>query len=141
MQLDLNTAGTLASIISLVLAFVFWRLADRQADRAERTLNELRDKMLSWQNDMNKAAINLIEARPEVIAQKVSLEETANNSAFMDRLADNIEKLIKESDEESLKYKIIIIDRLLAHQKAMVVEREQIKANVIAGRRESQPEQ
>jgi plasmid replication initiation protein len=138
MQIDLNTAGTIASIISLVLAFVFWRLADRQADRAEKTLNELRDKMLSWQNDINTAAINLIQAQPEVIALKVSLEETANNSAFMNRLADTVENLVNEADEKTIGYKMAIVDRLLAHQKSMVIERDQIKANVIAGRKESQ---
>ena len=85
---NLGTIGTIASIVSLILAFVFWWLASKQAKEADNTLNEIKYKMMSWQEKMNNAAINLIEARPEVIAQKVLLKEAKNNSEFMGRLAD-----------------------------------------------------
>ncbi len=138
MNIDLNTLGTLASIISLILAIFFWKLAskqaklaEKQAEKANSTLNELKDKMMSWQNDINNSTINLIEARPEVIAQKATLEEVANNSAFMNRIADMIETLVKEADEKSMGYKMAIVSQLLNHQKSSITEREQIKANTI----------
>lgn len=133
--MDLDLLGTISSIVSLGLAVVFWWLVSKQAEKADTTLNEIKDKMMSWQNDMNKAAINLIEARPEVIAQKVSLEEAKNNSDFMNRIADTIEKLSLEADEQSTGYKIAIVKELLDHQKSSILESERIKANVISGQK------
>ena len=132
MTIELNMIGTIISIVSLVLAFVFWKLSSRQAEKADCTLNEIKGKMMSWQNEINKAAINLIQARPEVIAEKVSLEEAKNNSEFMNRLSDIIEKLTTEADEKTTSDKILILNALLEHQKSSIVAREQIKANLIA---------
>lgn len=139
--MDLNIIGTIASIISLILAILFWysaykqaKTAEKQADKADNALNEIKDKMMSWQNDMNKAAINLIEAKPEVIAQKIALESAKNNSEFMDRLACIIEKLSNEADEKSSGYKIGIIKELLVHQKSSIIEKEKLKMDKIASR-------
>jgi len=132
MTIDLNVIGTIASIVSLVLAVVFWGLADKQALKADATLNEVKDKMMSWQNDINSAAINLIQARPEVIAQTVALEEAKSHSAFTDHLAGMIESLVREADENSAAYKIAMLKELLDHQRQSVLGSEQIKANVAA---------
>jgi len=132
MTIDLNTAGTIASIVSLILAVVFWWLASKQAKKADQTLNDIKDKMMSWQDEMNKAAINLIQARPEVIAQKVALEEAKNNSEFMERIAGTVDKLATEADDKSIGYKIAIVNVLLDHQKSSIVSRDRIKAEVIA---------
>ena len=72
MTIDLNVFDTILSIVSLVLAFVFWWLASKQAQKADATLSEVRDKMMSWQNDINSAAINLIQARPGIIDRSES---------------------------------------------------------------------
>jgi gas vesicle protein len=141
MPIDLNTLGTIASIASFILAFVFWWLASKQTENARRTLDEIKDKIMSWQEKMNTAAINLIEARPEVIAQKVSLEEAKNNSEFMSRIADVVEKLANEANAESTGYKMAIIRELLAHQKSMIVERDKIKADTIIAQQERKPKQ
>jgi len=132
MLIDINMAGTIASIISLILAVVFWLLASKQANKADKTLGDIKDKIMSWQDEINKAAINLIQARPEVIAQKVALEEAKNNSEFMERIAETIEKLATEADETSTGYKMAIVNTLLEHQKSSIVSRERIKAEVIA---------
>jgi len=132
--MDLNTIGLIASISSLFLAVLFWILASRQAGKANRALNEIKDKIMSWQNDMNKAAINLIEAKPEVIAQKIALEGAKNNSEFTDRLASIIEKLSGEADEKSYEYRIGIIKELLNHQKSSIIEKEKLKTDIIASR-------
>jgi len=132
--MNLNTIGLIASISSLFLAVLFWILASRQTERANRVLNEIKDKIMSWQNDINKAAINLIEAKPEVIAQKIALEGAKNNSEFMDRLASIIEKLSGEVDEKSYEYRIGIIKELLNHQKSSIIEKEKLKTDIIASR-------
>ena len=141
--MDLNTIGPVASILSLILAFIFWCLTskqtkktEKQAERVDRMLDEIKDKIMSWQNDMNKAAINLIEAKPEVIAQKIALEGAKNNSEFMDRLASIIEKLSGEADEKSYEYRIGIIKELLNHQKSSIVEKEKLKTDIIASRQQ-----
>lgn len=132
--MDLNAIGTIASIVSLGLAVAFWILATMQASKADRTLNEIKDKIMSWQDRMNTAVINLIEARPEVIAQKVSLEEAKNNSEFVERIASVIEKLATEADENTTGFKVAIMKELLSHQKLLIVDREKIKAELISGR-------
>jgi hypothetical protein len=132
MTVDLNTLGTIASIVSLVLAVVFWWLASKQAQKADSTLSEVKDKMMSWQNDINSAAINLIQARPEVIAQKVALEEAKSQAAFSNRIAGIIESLAREVDEASAGYKIAMFKELLDHQRQSILGSEQIKANVVA---------
>ena len=42
--MDFNVLGTIISIASLILAFVFWYLASKQAEDASRTLNEIKDR-------------------------------------------------------------------------------------------------
>ena len=130
--------GTIVSIVSLILAFIFWYLASRQAKEASETLNEIKDKIMSWQNDLNKANIRLIEARPEIIAEKTSLEREKSSSEFITSIANTIEKLTNEADEKSTPHKIAIIKELLDHQKNLVLESEQIKADVITGKQASQ---
>lgn len=132
MTVDLNLLGTIASIISLVLAIVFWWLASRQSDRADSTLAEIKEKMLSWQNDINNSAITLIQARPEVIAQKVSLEEAKSQAAFAARLATVVESLATGLTEESAGYQIAALKEILEHQRQSVLGSEQIKANIVA---------
>jgi hypothetical protein len=135
MTFDMNTIGFIASIVSLVLAVVFWWLANEQAQKADSTLNDIREKMMSWQNDINNAAINLIQARPEVIAQQVSLEEVKSQAVFSHRIAGMIESLVQDADEASAGYKIAMLKELLDHQRQSVLGSEQIKANVVTSQR------
>lgn len=130
--------GTTLSVTSLILAIVFWKLSSVQAKRALRqaeltkeTLKQIDEKMNSWQQKINDSTIKLIEARPEIIAQQVSMEEAKNNSDFMRRIADTIEKLSNEANEDSTGYKIAIVKQLLEHQKSSILASEKIKANVI----------
>lgn len=133
MTIDLNPAGTIASIVSLVLAVVFWRLADKQARHADATLSEIKDKMMSWQNDINRASINLIQARPEVIAQQVSLEDAKGHAAFQAKISEIVDSLSRDIDGSTAGYRIAMMKELLEHHRQSVLGSEQIKANVIAG--------
>jgi len=140
MVIDTSIIGTTVSVISLILAFVFWWLASRQAEKSDRVLNEIKDQIMSWQSKMNNAAISLIEARPEVIAQKVALAENQNNAEFINRLADIIEKLASEANEQNTGQKLAVVKELLEHQKHLVIESERIKAQAILGQQSSQSE-
>ena len=133
--IDLNLVGTIASIVSLLLAVVFWWLADKQASKADATLSEIKDKMMSWQNDINRASINLIQARPEVIAQQVSFEEAKGNAAFQARISEIVESLSRDVDESTAGYRIAMMKELLEHHRQSVLGSEQIKASVIVGQR------
>lgn len=133
--IDLNLVGTIASIVSLLLAMVFWWLADKQASKADATLSEIKDKMMSWQNDINRASINLIQARPEVIAQQVSFEEAKGNAAFQARISEILESLSRDVDESTAGYRIAMMKELLEHHRQSILGSEQIKASVIAGQR------
>lgn len=139
MTINAELIGLILSIVSLILSFVFWRLADVQARAAQQTLSQLKDSMLSWQSEMNRAAINLIEARPEVIAQRVSLEEAKTNAEFASRIASQIESLIADLDADSAGYKIAVVKELLDHQRNFVLGSEQIKAHAVASVRPSPP--
>lgn len=141
MTIDTNTIGAITSIISLVLAFVFWQLASRQAEKSDHVLNEIKDQIMSWQSKMNNAAISLIEARPEVIAQKVALAETQSNAEFISRLASIIENLSNEANEQNTGQKLAVVKELLEHQKSLVLESERIKAQTILSQRPSQDKQ
>jgi hypothetical protein len=133
--IDLNLFGTIASIVSLGLAVIFWLLADKQARKADATLSEIKDKMMSWQSDINRASINLIQARPEVIAQQVSLEDAKGHAAFQAKISEIIESLSRDVDESTAGYKIAMMKELLEHHRQSVLGSEQIKANVVAGQR------
>lgn len=135
MTIDLNLFGTIASIVSLGLAVIFWLLADKQARKADATLSEIKDKMMSWQSDINRASINLIQARPEVIAQQVSLEDAKGHAAFQAKISEIIESLSRDVDESTAGYKIAMMKELLEHHRQSVLGSEQIKANVVAGQR------
>ena len=137
MFIDLNFVGTIASIVSLILAVAFWWLADKQASRADKALSEIRDKMMSWQNYLNRASINLIQARPEVIAQQVSLEEAKGHAAFQAKISEIVESLSRGVDEATAGYRIAMMKELLEHHRQSVLGSEQIKANAIVGQRPS----
>lgn len=137
MNIDASTIGTIASIVSLILAVVFWSLASKQAEKSDRVLNEIKDQIMSWQSKMNNAAINLIEARPEVIAQKVALAENQSNAEFINRLANIIEKLSNEANEQNTGQKLAVVRELLEHQKSLVLESEKLKGQVITGQQSS----
>lgn len=53
------TAAEIASYVSLALAFIFWYLSSRQADSAKKTLDDIKNEILTWQSQLNKAAIDI----------------------------------------------------------------------------------
>lgn len=130
--------GTVLSIISVFLAFVFWWLSCKgareivsQTEEAKRVLGEIDRKMNDWQGKFNESTIKLIESRPEIIAQQVSMEEAKNTSDFMTHLSEIIDRLSAECNEESTGHKMALINTFLEHQKALGIEKDKVKAGVI----------
>lgn len=133
--------GIFLSVASFALAWLFWRLSSKEArliiaqtDEARRILGEIDKKMGEWQQDINKAHVRLIESRPEIIAEKVSMEEAKSSTEAMQRITDIVERLMTEADGESTGYKIVLAKTLLEHQNALVLGRDKIKADIVAGR-------
>lgn len=128
------TASEIASYLSLALAVVFWILSTKQANDAKKTLNDIKSEIITWQAQLNKAAIDLISSQPEVIAKETSLAETKSLSEFSAQLSD----LIKNASSMPLpkdsngKYQLEVLDKLLAHHKALILGKQQLMNQAIA---------
>ncbi len=92
------TANEIPSYLSLALAVVFWLLSTKQADDAKKALGEIKSEIITWQAQLNKAAIDIISSRPEVIAKETALAETKSLSEFSTQLLE----LIKNASSSSL---------------------------------------
>jgi archaellum biogenesis protein FlaJ (TadC family) len=77
--------------MSLGLAIIFWILSTKQTNEAKKTLDEIKTKIITWQADLNKAALNIISARPEIIAKDTAIKESMTLSEFSNRLSALIE--------------------------------------------------
>jgi hypothetical protein len=77
----------------------------------------------------------LIEARPEVIAQRVSLEEAKSRSEFESRLAAIVESLSTNADDASAPQRIAVLNELFKHRQHLILGSEQIKAGVVTAQR------
>ena len=135
------TTAEIASYLSLALAIVFWLLSTKQANDAKKTLSDIKTEILTWQAQLNKAAIDIISSRPEVIAKQAALQESKSLSEFSAQMADIIKTIslnprAKESGEE---YQLAILDKLLLHHKNLILGKEQIMAQVVAYQSGQQP--
>ena len=59
------------------------------------------------------------------------MEEAQNTSDFMNHLSEIIDRLSAECNEETTGHKMVLINTLLEHQKALVIEKDKVKADVI----------
>jgi hypothetical protein len=135
------TAAEIASYVSLALAFVFWYLSSRQADSAKKTLDDIKTEILTWQSQLNKAAIDIISSRPEVIAKQTALEETKSLSAFDSKIAELVKHISSNPlpKEEGGEYQLAVLDKLLLHHKSLILGKQQIMAQVVAAQSGQQP--
>ncbi len=126
--------GEIASFFSLGLAVVFWFLSTKQANDAQRTLNEVKSEIITWQSELNNAAINIISSRPEVIAKESSQEEAKSMSEFSARLSALIEKasLSPTGTEEDKEHQLKVLNQLLEHHKSLILGKHQLMNQAIA---------
>lgn len=134
------TTSEIASYLSLALAIVFWLLTTKQANDAKKTLGDIKTDILAWQSQLNKAAIDLISSRPEVIAKETELAEIKSLGEFSKQMSDIIKTLSsnplpKESGGE---YQLAILDKLLLHHKTLILGKLQLTAQ-IAGYQSGHP--
>lgn len=128
------SAGEIGSIISLLLAVIFWVLSTKQVNDAKNTLNEIKSEIISWQNELNKAAIGIISSRPEVIAKETAAMEANSLSEFASQLTKLIEKatLDVQSNPEDKEHQIKILNKLLDHHKNLILGKQQLMNQAIA---------
>ncbi len=100
---------------------------------------------ITWQAQLNKAAIDMISSRPEVIAKETALEETKSLSEFSTQILELIKSvssnpLPKESGGE---YQLEVLEKVLTHHKALILGKQQLMNQAIAiqsGQRPPAPE-
>lgn len=127
------TAGEIASYLSLVLAVVFWILSTKQANDAKKTLDDIKSEIITWQAQLNKAAIDIISSRPEIIAKETTLAEAKSLSEFSSQLMELIKSVssLQPNTAES-EYQLQVLDKLLTHHKNIILGKQQLMNQVIA---------
>jgi len=128
------TASDIPSYLSLALAVVFWVLSNKQAVDAKKTLNDIKSEIITWQAQLNKAAIDMILSRPEIIAKETMLEETKSLSEFSTQIVEVIKNaslnpLPKESGGE---YQLELLEKVLGHHRAIILGKQQLMNQAIA---------
>jgi len=128
------SAGEIASFISLGVALIFWILSTKQANDAKKTLDDIKTEIITWQSELNKAAINIISSRPEVIAKESAAEETKALSEFSAHLTELIEKasLNEATGSEEKEYQLKLLSQLLDHHKNLILGKQQLMNHAIA---------
>lgn len=133
------TAGEIASYLSLILAVVFWILSTKQANDAKKTLNDIKSEIITWQTQLNKAAIDIISSRPEVIAKETALAEAKSLSEFSTQLLELIKNASSNPPNESGgEYQLQVLDKFLAHHKNLILGKQQLMNQAIACQMEQQ---
>jgi hypothetical protein len=135
------TTSEIASYLSLALAVVFWLLSTKQATDAKKiltetkkTLNDIKSEIITWQAQLNKATIDLISSRPEIIAKETSLQETKSLSEFSAQILELIKNissnpLPKESGGD---YQLQVLEKVLNHHKTLILGKQQLMNQAIA---------
>lgn len=128
------TAGEIASFISLALAVIFWILSTKQVNDARKTLDDVKTEIITWQSELNKAAINIISARPEVIAKESAAEESKALSEFSSHLTSLIEKasLNETINNEQEEHQLKVLTQLLDHHKNLILGKQKLMNQAIA---------
>lgn len=117
-----NAIGLGLSIFSLILSGIFWWNARQQTASAERTLDEIKSQVIGWQNELNRTALDLLSARPEMIAQKTALSASEAEAKFTASLATIVQHLAHTDSKANLD----AIGTLLKHQEDVVLGKQRI---------------
>jgi len=122
MEQYVTVIGLALSILSLVLSAFFWWNAQQQAASAERTLGEIKSQVIGWQNELNRTALDLLSARPEMIAQKTALSSAEAEANFSNSMASIIDHLARSDSKANLD----AIGTLLKHQEEIVLGKQRL---------------
>jgi hypothetical protein len=137
------SSGEIASFISLALAVIFWVLSTKQANDAKKTLDDIKSEIITWQSELNKAAITIISSRPEVIAKESAAEESKAMSEFSAHLTGLIEKasINEATSSEEKEHQLKVLGQLLDHHKNLILGKQQLMNQAIAMQTGHQPMQ
>jgi GTPase involved in cell partitioning and DNA repair len=135
------STGEIVSFISLAIAVIFWILSTKQANDAKKTLGDIKSEIITWQTELNKAAINIISSRPEVIAKESAAEESKAMNEFSAHLTELIEKAsINEAiSSEGKEHQLKVLGQLLDHHKNLILGKQQLMNQAIAMQMGQQP--
>lgn len=106
------------SIVSLVFAVIAWVLSTVQANEARKVLAEVQRAIMNWQQELNRAAIDLISSKPEVMAKQAMLEESrmlGEHFKEIDGMVKRLSEMIPSTHTAEIHSKTI--EQLLAHTK------------------------
>lgn len=134
------TTSDIPAYLSFALAVVFWILSTKQANDAKKTLNDIKSEIITWQAQLNKAAIDLISSQPEVIAKETALAEAKSFSEFSTQLLELIKNASSSPPNESGgEYQLQILDKFLVHHKNLILGKQQLMNQAIAYQMGQQP--
>lgn len=128
------TASEIASYLSLALAVVFWLLSSKQSSDAKKTLDDIKSEIITWQSQLNKAAIDMISSRPEVIAKETALMEAKSLCEF----STQIVALVKEISSNALpkeaggEHQLDVLGKVLDHHKNLILGKQQLMNQFVA---------
>jgi len=135
------TASEIPSYLSLALAVVFWVLSTKQANDAKKTLGDIKSEIITWQAQLNKAAIDIISSRPEVIAKETALSEAKSLSEFSTQLLALIKNASSSppANDIDAKYQLDVLYKLLTHHNTLILGKQQLMNQAIAYQSGQQP--
>ncbi|MBB3274277.1 MULTISPECIES: hypothetical protein [unclassified Pseudoxanthomonas] len=122
-------AGLILSLLSLALSIFFWWNAKQQSDAASRTLQDIKTQIIGWQNELNKASIDLLSSRPEMIAKQAALSEAKAGLDFALAMAATVQTLAAEDSDKNR----ALIESILKHHETIVLERQRMGFNAAMG--------
>ena len=121
--------GLIISLLSLALSIFFWWNAKQQSDAASKTLQDIQTQIIGWQSELNKASIDLLSSRPEMIAKQTALSETKAEMDFALAMAATVQRLATEDPEKNR----ALIESILKHHETIVLQKQQIGFNAATG--------
>lgn len=122
-------AGLILSLLSLALSIFFWWNAKQQADAANRSLQDIQTQIIGWQSELNKASIDLLSSRPEMIAKQAALSDAKAELDFALAMAATVQKLAAEDSDKNR----ALIESILKHHETIVLEKQRLGLNAATG--------
>ena len=128
------TASEIASYLSLALAVIFWLLSSKQSSDAKKTLGDIKSEIITWQSQLNKAAIDIISSRPEVIAKETASMETKSLNEFSTQIVTLIKELSSNAlpKESGGEQQLEVLGKVLDHHKNLILGKQQLMNQFLA---------
>jgi hypothetical protein len=121
--------GLVLSLLSLALSIFFWWNAKQQSDAASRTLQDIQTQIIGWQSQLNKASIDLLSSRPEMIAKQAALSDAKAELDFALAMAATVQKLAAEDPDKNR----ALIESILKHHETIILEKQRMGFDAATG--------